>query len=116
MRFIEDLCPPALLYLIFLAVQVGLDASLGLWVTLAIKAVFGIAVVFLLDLFCGLDLSIVSWFVVATPFVITALGTAIAIGTQFDARILGGLKETFEQKEHKEEDIAVPNASNAIAV
>lgn len=116
MRLIEDLCPPALLYLIFLAVQVGLDASLGLWVTLAIKAVFGLAVVFLLDLFCGLDLTPVSWFIVAAPFIVTALGTAIAIGTQFDARILGGLKETFEQKEHKEEDIAVPNSSNAIAV
>ena len=116
MRFIEDLCPPALLYLIFLVVQLGLDASLGLWVTLAIKAVFGLAVVVLLDLFCGMDLTPVSWFLVAMPFIVTALATAIAIGTQFDARILGGLKETFEQKEHTEDDINVPNSSNAIAV
>lgn len=116
MRFIEDLCPPALLYLIFLAVQIGLDATLGMWVTLGIKAVFGLAVVFLLDLFCGIDLSIVSWFVVAAPFLITAVATAIAMGTGFDQRILGGMKETFEQKDHKEEDIAVPNGSNAIGI
>lgn len=116
MRFIEDLCPPALLYLIFLVVQIGLDASLGMWVTLAIKAIFGLAAVFLLDLFCGIDLSIVSWFIVAAPFVITALGTAIAIGTQFDARVLGRLKENFEAKEHREEDVSVPNSSNAIGI
>lgn len=116
MRFIEDLCPPALLYLIFLAVQIGLDASLGMWVTLGIKTVFGLAAVFILDLFCGIGLSPVSWVFVAAPFIVTALATAIAIGTQFDARILGGLKETFEQKEHTAEDINVPNSSNAIAV
>lgn len=116
MRFIEDLCPPALLYLIFLVVQIGLDASLGMWVTLALKAFFGLAMTVLLDLLCNMDLSIVSWFVVAMPFVVTSLATAIAMGTRFDARVMGGVKENFEQKDHKEEDINVPNASNAIGI
>ena len=75
MRFIETLCPPALLYLIFLVVQLGLDLSLGLWVTFTIKLVLGAAVVKVLDTFCGIGLSPVSWFLVAAPFVITALAT-----------------------------------------
>ena len=105
MRFIEDLCPPALLYLIFLVVQVGLDASLGLWITLTIKVLIGVATVIVLDMFCVADLSVVSWFLVATPFLITALATAISIGTHFDARILGQLKEKFVDKTLRDGDL-----------
>jgi hypothetical protein len=112
MRFIEDLCQPALLYLIFLSVQLGLDASLGLWVTLVIKAILGIAVVVVLDMFCGVGLGVVSWFFVAAPFVVTALATAIAMGTNFDARILGSMRENFYDKKAKTNE--VPDDSNAL--
>ena len=95
MRFIEDLCPPALLYLIFLVVQLGLDASLGMWVTLVVKAFLGFATVAVLDVFCDIELGVVSWFLVATPFLITALGTAIAMGTGFDKAVLVQLKDGF---------------------
>lgn len=113
MRFIEDLCPPALLYLIFLVVQLGLDMSLGLWVTFTIKLFFGIAVVAVLDTFCGVGLSVVSWFMVATPFLITALATAIAIGTNFDGIVMGQFKEPFTDSEARETDI--PEASNSVS-
>lgn len=114
MRFIEDLCPPALLYLIFLVVQIGLDASLGLWATLVIKAVLGIAVVVLLDMLCGVGLGVASWFLVATPFIVTALATAISIGTGFDNRVLSGLvHEKFVDKKAKKDDL--PEQSNSIA-
>jgi hypothetical protein len=114
MRFIEDLCPPALLYLIFLVVQMGLDASLGLWATLVIKAILGTAVIVLLDMFCGVGLGVVSWFLVAAPFIITALATAISIGTGFDKKVLDGLvHETFVDKKAKTDDL--PAQSNSIA-
>lgn len=114
MRFIEDLCPPALLYLIFLVVQIGLDASLGLWVTLVIKAILGLAVVALLDMLCGVGLGAASWFLVAAPFIITALATAISIGTGFDEKVLNGLvRETFLDKKAKTDDL--PAQSNSIA-
>jgi hypothetical protein len=95
MRVIEDLCPPALLYLIFLVAQLGLDASLGMWITMSIKIFFGVAAVALLDAFCAIDLGVVSWILVATPFIITILGTAIAMGTNFDRIVLLQMKETF---------------------
>lgn len=116
MRFIEDLCPPALLYLIFLVVQLGLDASLGMWVTVVVKTFLGGATVLLLDTFCGVGLGPVSWFLVAAPFVITALGTAIAMGTNFDVTVLQQLKisEKFEQKDDDEADIAVGKSSNSV--
>lgn len=111
MRFMEDLCPPALLYLIFLVVQLGLDASLGMWVTLVVKAFLGFATVAVLDVFCEIDLGVVSWFLVAAPFIITALGTSIAMGTGFDKAVLVQLKEEFigDPKATSADDIGPSN-------
>jgi hypothetical protein len=99
MRFINELCPPALLYLLFLVVNVGLDIS-GLHLyTALLKTLFGGATVYALELLCKLDLGIVSWFVVAMPFVVTALGTSIALGLDIDAninKVVSGKTNPFE--------------------
>ena len=105
MRFIEDLCPPALLYLIFLVVQLGLDGSLGLWATFVVKAILGGATVIVLDTLCGIELGVVSWFLVAAPFIITSLATAIAMGTRFDDIILQRVQEKFMDKEARDQDL-----------
>ena len=112
MRFIEDLCPPALLYTIFLVIQLGLDASLGMWITMTIKAILGLATVVLLDTLCGIELGVVSWFLVAAPFLITSLATAIAMSTRFDESILRGVKEKFVDKDAVDGDL--PADSNQI--
>lgn len=87
MRFIDRLCPPALLYLVFVTLSVGLDVSFGMFLTAAVKAAVGVAVVVVLDTFCSVDLGVVSWFIVAAPFVLTALATAISMGLQIDNRV-----------------------------
>ena len=113
MRFIEDLCPPALLYAVFLAINLGFDAALGLWATFVIKLVMGLAVIIVLDMFCGIGLGVVSWFLVATPFIVTALATAISMGTNFDVVVLGQFpKEDFLVGKDKME--LVPAASNEV--
>ena len=112
MRFIEDLCSPALLFLTFLVIQLGLDISLGLWFTAVVKSIIGIATVVVLDMFCGMGLCVVSWFLVAAPFVITALATAIAMGTNIDARIMASFKEDFYDPSAKTDDL--PADSNVI--
>ena len=96
-------------------IQVGLDASLGLWVTLVIKTILGLVVVFVLDMFCGVGLGVVSWFLVAAPFIITSLATAIAMGSQFDKTVLTQLaiKEDFYDKKAPEE-YDLPVDSNSI--
>jgi hypothetical protein len=115
MRIINDLCPPALLYAIFLVIQLGLDASLGMWVTLVIKVIVGVAVIFVLDIFCGVGLTPVSWFLVAAPFFITALGTAIAIGTDFDQYIITTVFTKEGMKNKGAETIwDAPEDSNAV--
>ena len=84
MKFIENLCPPALLYALFLAVQLGFDVADFAWVTAGTKVLFGGATIFILDLLCRLDLGIVAWFFMAGPFIITALATSVAMGLQID--------------------------------
>jgi hypothetical protein len=95
MRFIDVLCPPALLYLIYVAIQVGLDVSLGLWVTAVMKVVGGLAGTIILDTLCGVELGVVSWVIVATPFIMTAVATTISLGLGIDRMAAKYVKETF---------------------
>jgi len=101
MMFIEHLCPPAVLYLIYIMVHIGLDLGLGMYITAAVKLVSGIVCVLLLDAFCDVDLGIVSWVVISTPFIITALATSIALGLNLDRGLQGLAVEHFtgEKKE-----------------
>jgi hypothetical protein len=93
MKFIDNLCPPALLYALFVAIQLGLDLADFAFVTAATKLVFGGAAVFILDLLCRLNLGIVAWFLMAVPFIVTALGTSIAIGLQLDRAMMEGFTQ-----------------------
>jgi len=95
MMFIEHLCPPAVLYLIYIMVHIGLDLGLGLYITAGVKLVAGIVCVLLLDSFCEVDLGIVSWVVISTPFIITALATSIALGLNLDRGLQGLAAEHF---------------------
>ncbi len=87
MRFLNDLCPPALLYALFLAVGIGFDAAdLRLWMV-ASKVLFGGATIYILDILCKMQLGAVSWFIVAIPFIVTALATSIAMGLNLDDQL-----------------------------
>ena len=115
MRFIDTLCPPALLYLLYIVIQVGLDISLGLFLTAAVKVVMGLAGTVILDALCGVDLGIVAWAIIATPFIMTALATSISLGLGLDRMMAKYVKENFiDQKDgkHKEGD-ALPVSTDS---
>ena len=95
MRFIDALCPPALLYLLYIVVHVGLDLTLGLFATAAGKVVMGVAGVVILDALCSVDLGVVSWAIVATPFIMVALATSISLGLGIDRQVGLLMREKF---------------------
>jgi hypothetical protein len=95
MRFIDMLCPPALLYLLYIVVQVGLDLSLGLFLTAVVKIVMGLAGTVILDAFCSVELGIVSWAIIATPFIMVALATTISLGLGLDRMASQFVQEKF---------------------
>ena len=96
MRFIESLCPPSLLYLIYSVIHVGLDLSQGLFATALVKGVMGVAGVVVLDTLCGIELGVVSWAIIATPFLMMALATSISLGLGMDRAVSQLLKEKFQ--------------------
>jgi hypothetical protein len=95
MRFIDALCPPALLYLLFVVVHVGLDLSMRQFATALIKMVMGVAGVVILDALCSVDLGIVSWAIVATPFIMVALASSISLGLGLDRMLMNSINEGF---------------------
>lgn len=113
MRFIDALCPPALLYLLFVTIQIALDVAMGSLLTAGVKTAFGIATVFALDALCGIDLGIVSWAIVATPFIVTSLATAIAMGLDADRVVTKKVKEAFESPPMEESSSDVTEESQS---
>lgn len=120
MRFIESLCPPALLYALYSTVHVGLDLSLGMYATAGIKAIMAIAGVVILDALCGVDLGIVSWAIVATPFVMVALASSISLGLGIDRMASSAMKEGFsvltgDNMKNRDKDAdALPLSTNTL--
>lgn len=88
MRFLDGLCPPAFLYAIFIAIHLGFDLADFAFVTAAFKVLFGGITIWVLDYICRLGLGAVSWFLVAMPFIITSLATAVAMGLDLDRTIM----------------------------
>jgi hypothetical protein len=87
-----------------------------MWITLVIKTLLGLATVVVLDTLCGVELTPVAWFLVAAPFIITALATAIAMGSNFDVTVMQqlNLMEKFGQKDDNEDDVPVGKSSNSV--
>jgi hypothetical protein len=93
--FIESLCPPALLYLLYSTIHVAFDVSLGLYATALIKLIMAIAGVVILDALCGVELGIVSWAIVVTPFIMVALASSISLGLGLDRMMASAIREGF---------------------
>jgi hypothetical protein len=93
--FIEELCPPALLYLIYSTIHVALDLSLGLYATAGIKLIMALAGVVILDSLCSVELGVVSWAIIVTPFIMVALASSISLGLGLDRMLENSIRETF---------------------
>ena len=64
-----NLCPPALIYLVFSLTHIVIDTFKGLYNTAFFKFIVMIMVTFLLNILCEGGLSVVSWIIVFIPFI-----------------------------------------------
>jgi len=71
-----NLCPPAIIYIIFSFIQILFDLTYGMINTAIMKTIVAIIITFLLNWLCQKELSIVSWVIVFVPFM---LMTAIVV-------------------------------------
>jgi hypothetical protein len=65
-----NLCPPAIIYLIFSITQILIDTFKGLYNTAAMKVIVTIMVTLLLNILCEQGLTVVSWIIVFIPFIL----------------------------------------------
>ena len=65
-----NLCPPAIIYLIFSITQILIDLYNGLYNTVAMKVIVTIMVTMLLNILCQRGLNTISWIIVFIPFIL----------------------------------------------
>jgi hypothetical protein len=66
---LDNICPPALIYLAFSLTQIIIDTFKGLYNTAFFKFIVMITITFLLNALCQGGMSIVSWIIVFIPFI-----------------------------------------------
>ena len=64
-----NLCPPALIYLVFSLTHIIIDTFKGLYNTAFFKFIVMVMVTFLLNILCEGGLSVISWIIVFIPFI-----------------------------------------------
>lgn len=74
-----DLCPPALIYLLFSITQVVIDTVKGLYNTALIKIWVAVIFTILLNYLCISGLGIISWLIVFIPFILMTLVVSILL-------------------------------------
>jgi len=74
-----DLCPPALIYLLFSITQVVIDTVKGLYNTALIKIWVAVIFTILLNYLCQRGLGIISWLIVFVPFILMTLVVSILL-------------------------------------
>ena len=68
-----ELCPPAIIYLIFSVAQILIDTFKGMYNTALMKLVVTLLVTFLLQILCERGLNIISWIIVFIPFILMSV-------------------------------------------
>jgi len=74
-----NLCPPALLYLIFSITQIVVDTMKGMYNTAFFKLIISLLFILLLNSLCQNGLGIVSWIIVFIPFMMMTVIVSVLL-------------------------------------
>jgi hypothetical protein len=74
-----NLCPPAIIYLIFSITQILIDLFKGLYNTAFMKVIVASMVTLLLNIMCEKGLSVVSWIIVFIPFILMTVIVSVLL-------------------------------------
>ena len=76
---LNNLCSPALLYLVFSMTQIIIDLFKNLYNTAFLKFMVIIIFTILLNILCNRGLGIISWFIVFIPFIFITIITSFLL-------------------------------------
>lgn len=74
-----NLCPPALLYLIFSITQIVVDTMKGMYNTAFFKLIISLLFILLLNSLCQNGLGIISWIIVFIPFIMMTVIVSVLL-------------------------------------
>ena len=75
----QNLCPPAMIYLVFSIVQIVIDIGKGLYNTALAKMIVAAVFATLLNYLCNIGLGIFSWIIVFVPFLFMSVIISILL-------------------------------------
>ena len=78
---LKNICPPAILYIVFTLTHIMIDMFKNLYNLAFIKFMVMIIFTILLNFLCKKGLSIVSWFIVFIPFIMMTIITSLVLFT-----------------------------------
>ncbi|MDA9072387.1 hypothetical protein N9K75_00775 [bacterium] len=100
---IKNICPPALIFIIFSFVQIVFDLLRGSFNAAFFKGVLLIMVGTLLQLLCQQGLSIISWVIIFVPFIFLSTIVAILLYT-FGLNPSSGTLNTIYEPANNDKD------------
>lgn len=74
-----NLCPPALIYLVFSIIQIVIDIGQGFYNTALAKVVVSLIFSVLLNYLCLAGLGIVSWIIIFVPFILMSVVISVLL-------------------------------------
>ena len=99
---INNLCGPALIYLVFSLTQIIIDIFKKLYNTAFLKFIVMMVFTILLNILCEKGLGVVSWMIVFVPFIFMTLITSILLFTFGLTPSRGSVKD-YEAKYYEPE-------------
>ena len=105
----QEICPPALIYLIFSTTQVVIDTTKGYY-NLAMTKMF-VALIFtmLLNYLCSLGLGIISWLIVFIPFILMTLIVSMLL-LMFGLDPTTGKLNIYDPNQEQKQKPVIPDA------
>ena len=76
---LQQLCPPALLYVAFPLTQIIIDIFKNMYNTAFFKFIVTIIFTIVLNTLCNQGLGIISWFIVFVPFIMMSIITTLLL-------------------------------------
>jgi len=76
---LENLCAPALLYIVFSLTQIIIDIFKNLYNTAFLKFIVMILFTILINILCQRGLTVISWFIVLIPFIMMTIIISILL-------------------------------------
>lgn len=76
---LNNLCAPAMLYIVFSITQIIIDIFKNLYNTAFLKFLVMIVFTIALNLLCQMGLGVVSWFIVFVPFIMMTIITSLLL-------------------------------------